>query len=48
MVVLFAFAWAGLACIKLRRVEDARRFPDEPMADDEQSVGLMCAEFVPP
>lgn len=40
MVVLFASAWAALACIKLRRLEDARRFLDEALASVEQKVGL--------
>jgi tetratricopeptide (TPR) repeat protein len=40
MVMLFASAWAAFACIKLRQLEDARRFLDEASASVEQTVGL--------
>ncbi len=39
-VTLFASAWAAFACIKLGRLEDARRFLEKASAGIEQRVGL--------
>jgi class 3 adenylate cyclase len=39
-VVLFASAWAALACIKLGRLEDAQRFLEEASAGVEQRAGV--------
>jgi class 3 adenylate cyclase len=39
-VMLFASAWAAIACMKLGRLEDARRFLEEASAGVEQRAGL--------
>ena len=40
LVVLFASAWAAIACIKLGRIGEAQRFLDEALAAAEDRVGL--------
>jgi len=40
LVVLFAAAWAGIACIKLGRLDEARKFLDDALTAVEDRVGL--------